>query len=113
MRSPAWRRGKTPVEPAIRTLPAITVAGLQVRGKAGETDLGGLWGALGSRATEIEPRAERHLAYGVTFGFDPAAREFNYLAGYPVEPTFWAPTGISLIHVPSQDHAAFATTLPA
>jgi AraC family transcriptional regulator len=54
-----------------------------------------------------EPRRD-----GVTFGFDPAAREFNYLAGYPVEPSFWAPTGISLIHIPLQNYAAFATTLP-
>ena len=76
------------MEPVIRKLPAITVAGLQVRAKRGETDFAALWTALGRRAGEIQPRAESHDAYGVTFGFDLALREFDYLAGYPIESGF-------------------------
>ncbi len=100
------------MEPQLIRLPALTVIGVLVHARGGETDLSAVWGDLARRAPEIRPRAAPAAALGVTFNFQPAAREFDYLAGYPVEPGAAPPEGMVSIEIPAQTYAAFPCTLP-
>ena len=99
------------MEPELTRLSALTVIGLLVHARGGETDLSAVWGDLGRRAGEIRPRAAPQAALGVTFNFQPAAREFDYLAGFPVEPGASPPPGMASIEIPAQTYAVFPCTL--
>jgi len=99
------------MDPQLLRLPALTVIGVLVHARGGETDLSTVWDDVGRRAGEIRPRAAPAAALGVTFNFQPAAREFDYLAGFPVEAGAAPPEGMVSIEIPAQTYAAFPCSL--
>jgi AraC family transcriptional regulator len=98
------------MEPEIKILPAFSVVGIKYRGKNENGEVMKLWDEFMPRVDEIKNRTQR--AYGVEGNYDPATREFDYLAGFEVEAEGELPAGMSAWQVPAGSYAFFRTTLP-
>jgi predicted transcriptional regulator YdeE len=100
------------MEPELRHWRGFTVAGVRVRARPGQADLGALWGLLADRDPARLPRLNAARAFGVGFNFDEAAREFDYLAGYEVPDDAVVPGDFQTVAIPGGTYAAFWSTLP-
>ena len=100
-------------EPEIGPWAGFTVAGVRVRARPGQTDLGSLWGRLAEHNPSRLPRVGAPRAFGVGFNFDPAAQTFDYLAGYEIAAGAAVPEEFQIVEIPAGTYAAFWTTLPS
>jgi predicted transcriptional regulator YdeE len=93
----------------IQSHPAVTVVGLQYRGKNENDEIGQMWGAVMGRLDQI-PNLQYPLeaGYGISVmdeAFEDSG-EFDYIGGYPVtEKTADLPEKMAAFEIPAGDYA--------
>lgn len=97
---------KEKMELKIVERPAFTVTGLRYEGKNQNKEIPALWDQFNQRSSEVPCRGD--AAYGVCFML-PGAPEgvFEYVAGFPVDPTDPIPQGMVSRTIPARTWAVF------
>lgn len=100
------------MQPQFITRPTFTVVGMVLRATPMTPEIPKLWDRFFPRIDEIAHLAEPHVSYGVIDHYDPAAHQFDYMAGCTVTAVDAVPAGMQRWDVPANTYAVFATTLP-
>ncbi|MEY2845501.1 MAG: hypothetical protein RL076_1047 [Chloroflexota bacterium] len=97
--------------PTFVTRPAFSVAGYYAR-VANHAEIHALWQRFIPYVDVFTPiRTEPNTSYGMMRHFDPATRQFDYLAGVAVNHPVALPVGYDVWHIPLQEYATFPCTL--
>lgn len=100
------------LSPTFITLPAFTLAGLQQRVASSEGQVYALWQRFLPMIVQLAPiTTVAYTSYGAMRHFDTSTKQFDYLAGVPVNNAIDLPAEFVVWHIPSHDYAVFACTL--
>ncbi|MFB6125415.1 MAG: GyrI-like domain-containing protein [Halanaeroarchaeum sp.] len=92
---------------------AFTVAGHHYEGTNQDGELAECWRSVADDWADLLALAADDRAYGVSYGGDPEAGTFEYLAGVRVAADANVPETVTAVDVPASTYAVFETTLAA
>lgn len=94
------------MEIQLKELPAFTIIGMRYEGKNQNHEISGLWGQFNQRSAEVPCRGD--AAYGVCQMLKGVPEGvFEYVAGFPVDPSDPVPAGMVSRTVPARTWAVF------
>lgn len=99
-------------EPTLVSRPAFKLAGMSMRAKPADPQIGQLWGKFGPHMGDFKHAAERDVAYGAMDHFDAQMTGFDYLAAVEVTSDKDLPAGMVVWEIPAQTYAVYPCTLP-
>jgi predicted transcriptional regulator YdeE len=92
---------------------AFTVLGIMKRGVDGTKFIPSLWDRFFKHYHEKTRNLRKSNAcYGVMKNYDPQTKEFDYLAGFEVDPETTVPNEMIAWNVPNQTYVGIACTVP-
>lgn len=98
------------LSPTFVTRPAFSVAGYYAR-IANHAQIHALWQRFIPYANVLAPvQTEPNMSYGAMRHFDPATRQFDYLAGVAINYPVTLPLECDVWHIPTQEYAMFPCT---
>ncbi len=95
------------MEPKIVEKPALTLAGMVYHGKLSGENIGRLWNAFGPRMSELRHTVNPSVSYGVSYNYDAASEEFDYLAACEVAEPADLPAEMTCLELPATTYAVF------
>lgn len=98
-------------EPTLMSRPAFKLAGMSMRAKPADPEIGHLWGRFGPRAGEIKHAVQRDVFYGAMDHFDAQMTGFDYMAGVEVDNDKDLPADMVAWEIPSQTYAVYPCTM--
>ena len=101
------------MEAKIEIKPAFTVLGIMKRGKDGTKFIPPLWDKFFKHYHEKTKNLRKSNAcYGVMKNYDSQTKEFDYLAGFEVDPDTKAPKEMITWNISKQTYVAITCTVP-
>ena len=92
---------------------AFLVLGIMKRGKDGTKFIPPLWDIFFKQYHEKTRNLRKsNASYGVMRNYDLQTKEFDYLAGFEVDPDTEVPEGMVKCNIPKQTYVAIACTVP-
>jgi predicted transcriptional regulator YdeE len=95
----------------IEVKPGFTVLGMVERGKNGPQFIPPLWQTFFQRIGEVSNLKKSDGVYGVMRNYDETTDEFDYLAGFEVEPGTTPPKGMVTWDIPELTYAVVSCTI--